>query len=74
MGVLLFDADGDGDPDLWCANGSNEYPANSSEYGDRFYINDGKGNFRLDTTVMPKNYTSKSCIKAADYDGDGDLD
>ena len=74
MGVLLFDADNDGDLDLWCANGSNEYPANNSAYGDRFYVNDGKGNFRLDTTVMPVNYTSKSCIKAADYDGDGDLD
>ncbi|TKK69341.1 RNA-binding protein [Ilyomonas limi] len=74
MGVLLFDADGDGDNDLWCANGSNEYPANSSTYADRFYINDGKGNFRLDTTVIPLNYTSKSCLKAADYDGDGDLD
>ena len=74
MGVLLFDADGDGDLDLWCADGSNEYPANTGGYGDRFYVNDGKGNFKLDTAVMPVNYTSKSCIKAADYDGDGDLD
>jgi hypothetical protein len=74
MGVLLFDADNDGDLDLWCADGSNEYTANNSTYGDRFYVNDGKGNFRVDTSVMPLNYTSKSCVKAADYDGDGDLD
>src|SRR5207245_1584014 len=74
MGVLLFDADNDGDLDLWCADGSNEYTANNSAYGDRFYVNDGKGDFSLDTSVMPVNYTSKSCIKAADYDGDGDLD
>jgi len=73
-GVLLFDADNDGDNDLWCANGSNEFTANTSAYADKFYINDGKGNFRLDTTVMPINYTSKSCIRAADYDNDGDLD
>ncbi len=74
MGVLFFDADGDGDADLWCANGSNEFPANSSAYADRFYVNDGSGNFTLDTSALPVNYTSKSCVRAADYDGDGDLD
>src|SRR6266498_3207801 len=74
MGVLLFDADNDGDNDLWCANGSNEFAANTNAYSDKFYINDGKGNFRLDTTVMPANYTSKSCVRAADFDNDGDLD
>ncbi|MEP6845101.1 MAG: VCBS repeat-containing protein, partial [Panacibacter sp.] len=74
MGVLLFDADNDGDNDLWCANGSNEFSANSNAYADRFYINDGKGNFSLDTTALPLNYTSKSCLRAADIDKDGDLD
>ncbi len=74
MGVLLFDADGDGDNDLWCADGSNKFPANSNEYADELYVNDGKGNFKKDTTAFPANFTSKSCIKAADYDGDGDLD
>ncbi len=74
MGALFFDADGDGDNDLWCANGSNRFEANSDMYADRFYVNDGKGNFTLDTAALPKNVTSKSCIKAADIDGDGDLD
>ena len=74
MGALFFDADGDGDNDLWCANGSNRFEANSEMYADRFYVNDGKGNFTLDTSALPKNLTSKSCIKAADMDGDGDLD
>ncbi len=74
MGALFFDADGDGDDDLWCANGSNRFEANSEMYADRFYVNDGKGNFTLDTSALPKNLTSKSCIKAADIDGDGDLD
>ncbi|CAN5428843.1 VCBS repeat-containing protein [soil metagenome] len=74
MGLLLFDADNDGDPDLYCANGSNEFEANTKNYQDRLYINNGKGNFSLDTLALPQNYTSKSCVKAADYDNDGDLD
>lgn len=74
LGVLLFDADNDGDNDLWCANGSDEFAAGAANYQDRFYVNDGKGNFTVDTAVLPVNYTSKSCIKAADYDNDGDLD
>ena len=41
---------------------------------DKLYINDGKGNFTLDTTALPRNLTSKSCVRAIDYDNDGDLD
>ena len=75
MGILLFDADGDGDPDLYCASGSNEFAANTKNYQDQFFLNNGKGEFVFDSSaVMPVNYTSKSCVKAADFDNDGDLD
>jgi enediyne biosynthesis protein E4 len=74
MGVLLFDADNDGDLDLYCASGSNEFPANTKNYEDQIFINDGKGNFSIDLTALPVNYTSKSCVKAVDFDNDGDLD
>ncbi|MBG9375355.1 VCBS repeat-containing protein [Panacibacter sp. DH6] len=74
MGLLLFDADNDGDVDLYCANGSNEFEANSKNYQDRLYINNGGGNFAIDTLALPENYTSKSCVRALDYDNDGDLD
>src|SRR5690606_36666466 len=39
-----------------------------------FYINDGRGNFRHDSSAIPVNMASKSCVRTADYDKDGDLD
>lgn len=74
MGMLLIDADNDGDQDLFLSGGSNEYPANTRNYQDRLFINDGKGKFTFDQTALPENFTSKSCAKAADFDNDGDLD
>ena len=73
-GILLFDADGDGDLDMYITSGGFQETRNTSAYQDRFYTNDGKGNFTLDTTALPQNYTSKMCVRAIDYDKDGDLD
>jgi hypothetical protein len=74
MGILLLDADGDSDLDLFVTAGGNEMTPNSNSYQDKFYINDGKGNFLQDSTVLPINTISKSCIRSADYDQDGDPD
>lgn len=74
MGVLFFDADNDGDPDLYMVSGSYEIPPNHAISNDRLFLNDGKGRFTKTTTALPKDSTNGSCVRAADFDGDGDLD
>jgi len=73
-GLQLFDADKDGDLDLYVSVGGYEAKTGSASYQDKFFINDGKGNFQMDSTALPLNHTSKSCVRIADYDKDGDPD
>jgi hypothetical protein len=69
---VMFDADGDGDLDLYVACGGNEFPSSSSALSDLFYKNDGKGNFTKSSQILPAGkYESSSCVRAADYDKDG---
>ncbi|MCB0640023.1 MAG: VCBS repeat-containing protein, partial [Phaeodactylibacter sp.] len=71
IGVLLFDADNDSDLDLYVASGGSEFMAGTPPYQDRLYVNDGKGNFTLDQSALPRMFVSTSCVTAADYDQDG---
>ncbi|MDB5240245.1 MAG: RNA-binding protein, partial [Spirosoma sp.] len=72
--AVLFDADGDKDLDLYVVSGSNEFEAEADELLDRLYLNDGKGGFTRSKTGLPNLKASGSCVAAADFDRDGDLD
>ncbi|MBC6993746.1 VCBS repeat-containing protein [Neolewinella lacunae] len=74
MGSLFFDADGDGDVDLYLASGGSELSISSEDYLDRLLINDGTGKFTLAASALPSVKSSSSCVRAADVDRDGDLD
>lgn len=74
MGVLLFDVDNDKDLDLYIVSGSYEFTPDSPALQDKLYINDGSGHFQLTEQAIPAFLKSGSCVKAADYDHDGDLD
>ncbi|TXE12261.1 VCBS repeat-containing protein [Algoriphagus aquimarinus] len=73
MGILLFDIDNDSDLDMYLVGGSNEFLGDATEYTDRLFLNDGKGNYSLD-----KNFSSVkasgSAVRGADFDGDGFMD
>lgn len=74
IGATFFDADGDGDLDLYVASGGYEFSPASDLLQDRLYLNNGSGTFVRDQSALPRMFTSSSCMKPADFDNDGDTD
>jgi hypothetical protein len=74
--ATFFDANGDGFPDLYLAKGGYGYfEPGTPALQDALYLNDGKGNFTLSSTLLPDvSASSKSCVRPCDFDNDGDID
>jgi hypothetical protein len=74
VNALFFDADNDGDQDLYVVSGGNEYGDGSPEYQDRLYVNNGKGVFELAAKALPPMLSSKQSVVAGDFNNDGKTD
>lgn len=74
VACVMFDCDGDKDLDLFVGAGGNNATPASRELQHRLYINDGKGNFSINTNSFPLNQDNISVVAPYDFDHDGDLD
>jgi hypothetical protein len=74
VGGCFFDADNDGDQDLYVVSGSYEFHKNPQMLQDRLYLNNGKGNFKKIKKSLPEMYSAGAVVVPSDFDNDGDLD
>lgn len=74
VATVFFDADGDGDADLFAGSCDSEKMDFYGSVQHRLFINDGKGNFTYDKVALPGAGGNTTVAAAADADGDGDID
>lgn len=74
MDAEFFDADQDGDIDLYVVSGGNERPNGDINYQDRLYLNNGQGFFERSRSSLPEMNASGGVVRSYDFDKDGDMD
>lgn len=71
--AVFFDADNDGDQDLYVVSGGYNFNIGDKELQDRLYLNTN-GKFLKSIQSLPAEALSGSCVRVADIDNDGDSD
>lgn len=66
--VTFFDADNDGDSDLFIGPAGNNNPPHSRQMQNRLFINDGKGNFTISYGAFSNNANSANTAIALAFD------
>ncbi|WP_306643692.1 VCBS repeat-containing protein [Sanyastnella coralliicola] len=72
--AVAFDADNDGDLDLYVVSGDASQGAASPYLRDRLYLNEGQAQFSDGTNRIPNLTIAGGVVRAADIDNDGDQD
>ncbi len=72
-GAAFFDADGDGDLDLFVVSGGAE-ATNPVAWQNRLFLNDGKGSLAKSASPPPPSGGVGLRVRPVDFDGDGAVD
>lgn len=73
--AAIFDANGDGHPDLYVASGGyHAFAPDDALLQDRLYLNDGKGRFTKAPGALPPLRASKGTVAVGDVNRDGKPD